>query len=756
MPHQPTDSEVSLFDITPNGDPLSAAALAVALPPPRVTADWLLDQRVLLPEEWDDLPAADRAGLSAGSPDGLLAGLADRGLLTPFQVDAIRRGSGAELVIGHYRLLDILGQGGMGTVYRAEHLHLRRPVAIKVMTRAVGMNPRLLRRFDAEARAVARLRHPNIVTCFDAGRHAPPGAGPARDYFVMELIPGKDLFALVRDGGGPLPPQRACDLFRQVADALAEAHRHGLIHRDVKPGNVLVTPDGQAKVLDFGLARVPDRNVTEPGTLLGTVGYMAPEQARDPHAIDSRADLFGLGATMYWALTGREPYPDTGNPIRDLSRRMTSTPPPVREVRSDIPVAVSDLVARLMERDPDQRFPSARAAAAALAGFGLWLPPSPAADPAAAARRPRVLLVDDDPLTVKLMTALLGDGYEVRKADDGEKALEEITRDPPDLAVVDVNLPGLTGAEVVTRVRAGGIGSDRVSVLLTSGMLPEEALSGLALSGADDFLPKPFKTAEFASRVRALLARRAAGAAAPAPESLSAAPGPTVRIPAAAATRAAPAAPPVRPAAAVEALSVAAARLLVETGLAADGYWDRMTKYVRALAGAVADRGEYARLKDDAFLDLVAAAAPVHDLGLLAVPRGLLLKPGQLDPGEQEVLQTHTTVGSDVLQAVAGRLVAELPALPTAAEVARSHHERWDGAGYPDGLAGAEIPLAARVVAVAAVYEALRVRRPHRPAQTHAHAVKIIAAESPGQFDPVVLAAFAAVANRFEQIHQGG
>jgi response regulator RpfG family c-di-GMP phosphodiesterase len=756
MNHNTPDSEVSLFDILPAGDPLSAAALATALPHPRVTADWLLDQRVLLPEEWDDLPAAERARLSAGSSDGLVAGLAGRGLLTPFQVDAIRRGSGAELVIGHYRLLDVLGQGGMGTVYRAEHLHLRRPVAIKVMTRSVGMNARLLRRFDAEARAVAKLRHPNIVTCFDAGRHAPGAGGPGRDYFVMELIPGKDLFALVRDGGGPLPPQRACDLFRQVADALAEAHRHGLIHRDVKPGNVLVTPDGQAKVLDFGLARVPDRNVTEPGTLLGTVGYMAPEQARDPHAIDSRADLFGLGATMYWALTGREPYPDTGNPLRDLSRRMTSTPPPVREVRADIPAAVSDLVARLMERDPDQRFPSARAAAAALAGFGLWLPPAPAADPAAApARRPRVLLVDDDPLTVKLMTALLGDGHEVRAAGDGEEALAEITRDPPDLAVVDVNLPGLTGAEVVTRVRAGGLGSDRVSVLLTSGMLPEEALGGLALSGADDFLPKPFKTAEFASRVRALLARRAAGAA-PAADSLAVTPGPTVRIPTAAVTRAAAAGPPARPAAAVEVLSLTAARLLVETGLAADGYWDRMTRYVRALAGAVADRGEYARLKDDAFLDLLAAAAPVHDLGLLAVPRGLLLKPGQLDPGEQEVLQTHTTVGSDVLQAVAGRLVAELPALPTAAEVVRSHHERWDGAGYPDALAGAEIPLAARVVAVAAVYEALRVRRPHRPAQSHAHAVKIITTESPGQFDPAVVTAFAAVANRFEQIHHGG
>jgi response regulator RpfG family c-di-GMP phosphodiesterase len=296
-----------------------------------------------------------------------------------------------------------------------------------------------------------------------------------------------------------------------------------------------------------------------------------------------------------------------------------------------------------------------------------------------------------------------------------------------------------------------------------SGMVPEEALGGLSLSGADDFIPKPFKPAEFVSRVRALLHRRAAQAggpeaATPAPVGLVST-GATVRIPAMATTRAAPApaaAPPVRPAAAAEALSYTVYRLLVETNLATDGQCVRIAKYVRALAGAVTDEGEYARLKDDQFLEMLAAVAPVYDIGLLAVPRGLLMKPDKLDADEESVVQTHTTVGSEVLQRVAGRFVVEVPSLPLAAEVARSHHERWDGTGYPDQLAGADIPLAARVVALVSAYEALRSRRPHRPPQPHPRAVKIITAESPGQFDPTLVAAFLAAAPRFEQIHQAG
>ncbi|MFM8272417.1 MAG: protein kinase domain-containing protein [Gemmata sp.] len=716
-------------------------ALEVAQPPAQALLARLLSAQVLLSEEWDELPADQRDALTrVAAVDVLLNRLLALHLLTQFQVDAIRRGATDDLTLGNYRLLDVLGLGGMGTVYRAEHIQLRRQVALKVMTRSAEISARLVHRFYSEARAVARLQHPHIVTCFDAGRHV--RGGSARDYFVMELIPGQDLFALVRDGG-PLPALRACELFRQVADALSEAHRLGLVHRDIKPSNVLVAPDGQAKVLDFGLARMPTQQVTEPGVVLGTIGYMAPEQARDPSAVDNRADLFSLGATMYWALTGRDPYPETGNPVQDLHRRFTTTPPAVRRVRPEVPVEVSDLVARLMDPDPEKRFPSARTVSAALTGFTLWLPngstPAACASRAGGRARPargRVLLVEDDPGVRALMVALLQDQCEVREAEDGEAALTEILRDPPDLVVVDVGLPGMSGPELVEKVRAAGLDGEHVKVFITSGDLPAEALGGLSVSSADDFIRKPFAPVEFLSRVRALLLRRPAR---------SGDVDPAVTPPPVA---------PARPLAA-ETVALTVSRLLVENQLVSDGQFQRLGRYVRALCRALPDTGPYRQLKDERYAEALAAVAPLYDIGLLGVPRHTLLKPGRLDASERSVVQTHCSLGADVLAAVAQSYGSDVPGLDIAVEISRAHHERWDGGGYPDGLQGEEIPLSARVVSLAAVYEALRNRRPHRPPLGHQQAVKQITTESDGEFDPTVVAAFASVAAKFDQIHQG-
>ncbi len=708
---------------------------------------WLLDTLILLPEEWDEISQRDRDEFQGiEESEDLLASLVRRHLLTKFQADAVLEGSGSDLVLGHYRLLDVLGQGGMGTVYRAEHLQLRRQVALKVMARTVESNPRLLHRFYSEARAVARLQHPNITACFDAGRAARglTGAAP-RDYFVMELISGQDLYNLIRDKG-PLSPHRACHLFRQVAEALAEAHRHDLVHRDIKPSNIVITPDWQAKVLDFGLARVPNRNLTEAGTLLGTVGYMAPEQARDPHAVDARADLWSLGATLYWTLTGREPYPESGNTIRDLHRRFTTTPDSVRHVRPEVPSEVSDLVARLMETDPDKRYPSARAVAMTLTGFTLWLPTVAATAPIVkAGTRDRILVVDDEPSIRRWITLLLKNHYDVGEAEDAELALADVERNPPDVVIADVNLPGLSGLELVERIRAALPDPDRVKIILVSGAMPADALGGLAATGADDFLCKPFTSTELLSRVKALLLRRNT-------KSVSA--HSALGIPRSHLT-AHDSAASLRPTASSEALSYTVSRLLVETNIVSEGHWFRVIRYVRALATASPDEGEYARLKDPAYIDLLAAVAPIYDMGQLAMPRNVLMKPDKLDADERSVMQTHTTAGSEVLLTVAGKFAVDLPSLPIAAELSRSHHERWDGSGYPDMLVAQDIPLSARVVAIVAVYEALRSRRPHRPPLSHTRAVKMITTECEGQFDPRLLQAFTAAAPRFDQIHQG-
>jgi response regulator RpfG family c-di-GMP phosphodiesterase len=682
------------------------------------------------------------------STEDLVAKLVRLHLLTQFQSAAILDGSGADLILGNYRILDMLGQGGMGTVYRAEHLQLRRQVALKLVTRVVEANPRLLHRFYSEARAVARLNHPNITTCFDAGRaqRSTPGE-PPRDYFVMELISGQDLYGLVADKG-PLPPHRACHIFRQIADALAEAHRHDLVHRDIKPSNIIITPDWQAKVLDFGLARVPNKNMTEAGTLLGTVGYMAPEQARDPHGVDARADLWSLGATLYWALTGKEPYPESGNTVRDLHRRFTTTPDPVRVVRPEVPGELSELVGRLMENDRERRYPSARVVATALTGFTLWLP-SIAVNPAPERpknARERILIVDDEPSIRAWLKVLLKSSYDIAEAEDAESALAEVAKQTVDLVIADVNLPGLSGPELVEQIRS--LLPDRpVKIILVSGAMPADALGGLAATGADDFLAKPFTSTEVLSRVKALLLRRQS-------KTLVVG-GDTIRLQRQQMVRA-EAAAPNRPAVAAgaEVLSYTISRLLNETNLVTDGHWHRVIRYVRTLAAAAPETGEYARLKNMQFLDMLAAAAPVYDVGLLALPRTVLLKPGKLDSDEVGVVQTHTTAGADVLLSVAGKFAEDLPSLPIAAEVARSHHERWDGSGYPDMLAGTDIPLSARVVALVAVYEALRSRRPHRPSLSHSRAVKIIS-ECTGEFDPVLLQAFVQAAPRFEQIHLG-
>jgi response regulator RpfG family c-di-GMP phosphodiesterase/serine/threonine protein kinase len=766
---------------TPESDFGQAPPVEPPLSPATHLLAQLLDLMVLLPEEWDELPEIIREELiRTDRVADLLTRLVDKQLLTQYQAKTVGKGKMNDLVVGHYRLLEPVGRGGMGVVYRAEHLHLRRPVALKLMSVDFEDDPRLLSRFFLEARAVARIRHPNLVGCLDAGRHQSGDKEPARSYYVMDLIPGQDLLSLVK-AVGPLPIQRAADVFRQVADALAEAHRHRLIHRDIKPGNIFVTPDWQGMLLDFGLALHPNRQMTEPGTLLGTVGYMAPEQALNPSGVDARADLFSLGAALFLALSGREPFPETGSAINDLTRRLTASPPRVRSIRPELPSELDDLIFRLMDPDPERRYPSASAVAAALTPFQRWRSApveglgNGTHKTSGLAPRSRVLVADDEPGLRHMIRDLLAGECDCVEAVDGTDAWAKIRAERFDLAVVDLSMPGMDGFGLISRVRSCESAGDML-LLMMSGLAPTEALGGMLLDGADDFIQKPFKPAELRGRVRGLLARRKITR--PSTNGTSAnhslangerARGDTMRIAACDLTRTpAPSSELVElefargeigltspwDSLASHAMGATVSLVLQEGNHVSRGHSSRLPQYLRVLAAACIARGEYARLHDSAYLDILAAALPLHDLGHLVLPTDVVQKSSRLTADERMVVQTHCTVGSEVIVQIAAKYASGMPFLTLAAEVIRGHHERWDGQGYPDMLGGTDIPLSARVAALVTVYDALRSRRPYRPGLTHPRAVRVILEEGIGQFDPTLAVAFKQAAAQFDQVFQ--
>ncbi len=251
-----------------------------------------------------------------------------------------------------YRILEGLGTGGMGTVFRAEHELMARQVALKVLSPRLTRRAELVERFRQEVKAAARLSHPNIVTAFDAEQ-----AGDLH-FLVMEFVPGQRVDALLENG--PLPIATACDIARQVALGLAHAFERGMVHRDIKPQNLMRLPDGRVKILDFGLARFASENVpvealTHSGAVLGTPDYIAPEQARDARSADIRADLYSLGCTLYHLLTGQPPFPG-GSILQKLLAHENQPPRPVRALRADVPAALERLVMRLLEKKPASRY----------------------------------------------------------------------------------------------------------------------------------------------------------------------------------------------------------------------------------------------------------------------------------------------------------------------------------------------------------------------------------------------------------------
>jgi WD40 repeat protein/serine/threonine protein kinase len=323
----------------------SVADLLEALRGGKLLEPWQQELLPPLPQQFDN-------------PQALGRELVRRGWLTPFQVNQLIQGRGGSLLLGSYVLLEKLGEGGMGAVYKARNWKLGRIVALKVIRKERLNNETIIRRFRREIEAAAQLSHPNIAHAYDADEVA------GTHFFVMEYVEGRDLAKVVKERG-PLPIAEACEYTRQAALGLQHAHERGLVHRDIKPSNLLLSAvKGERttiKLLDMGLARLErttseqSTTLTQEGAVMGTPDYIAPEQARDSHHADIRADLYSLGCTLYFLLTGKPPFPG-GSLSEKLLKHQLREPQLVEEVRPEVPPGVAQLVRKLMAKRPEQRY----------------------------------------------------------------------------------------------------------------------------------------------------------------------------------------------------------------------------------------------------------------------------------------------------------------------------------------------------------------------------------------------------------------
>ena len=285
-------------------------------------------------------------------------------LITPWQSTQLLAGRHS-LFLGNYALMDLLGRGGMGSVFLARHRTMNRRVALKVVSKQVGKDPASLDRFLAEARLIASLDHPNIVQAYDVGKESD------RFYIVMEYIEGQDLEAIVQEHG-LFGFEEVADCIRQAAEGLAHAHGRNMIHCDIKPSNLLLSDQGVIKILDMGMARLAesgeDSGEQVDHKVLGTIDYMSPEQAMDGPDFDHRADIYSLGCTLYFLLTGHPPF-DEGTLTQRIVKHQTQPPPDILAEQPDTPQELVDICMKMMAKDPADRYQSAEEVAVLLTGW---------------------------------------------------------------------------------------------------------------------------------------------------------------------------------------------------------------------------------------------------------------------------------------------------------------------------------------------------------------------------------------------------
>jgi len=501
----------------------------------------LMDSRLFSQEEI----AATLDPLRQATLDGeaMAERLVAAGKLTPYQASAVRERRFGELVIGNYQVLDRLGAGAMGIVYKARHKRMKRVVAIKVLSRSVGQSEKLVRRFQREVEAVARLSHPNIVMAHDADE------AEVGHFLVMEYVNGRDLASEVQQRG-PLPVPEAVDCIVQAARALGYAHEQGIIHRDIKPANLLRDVHGVVKVADLGLARINDpfgrpaeemAALTQAGSIMGTVDFMPPEQALGLTNIDRRADIYSLGCTLYYLLIGCPPY--QGPSLMAILLKHREAPPPSPSAaRSEVPATLEAIFRRMVAKKPEERFSSMAEVIEALESPTLVSQPGskhseppatvqpidltrtmdlPSNLPETAAAGALGPTIDLIPAAVAQsgMTALLVEpsrsqaviirtylqslGYNsISTVPSGQKALEAASHAPPSVVLSAMHLNDMTGLELARRIRADESLSGVGFVLISSALDTQEA-NLLSHLGPIIRLTKPFSPHQLSEAIKA-------------------------------------------------------------------------------------------------------------------------------------------------------------------------------------------------------------------------------------------------------------
>jgi response regulator RpfG family c-di-GMP phosphodiesterase/serine/threonine protein kinase len=717
----------------------------------------------LLPVDVVDRFLSEREDRLAEYATGTQIGqaLVQAGLLTSYQLDRVLARSTHGLVLGNYRVLDTLGSGGMGVVFLAEHSLMKRRVAVKVLPVDDDCPACFKQRFYAEMRVLADLCHPHVVMAYDAGAVVTAETTlPELIYLVMELVEGGDLERHVLENG-TCDVVTACKFIHQAASGLQAAHDRHLVHRDIKPSNILLTSAGQTKLVDFGLVRQFCSQLTDPRALLGSLEFMPPEQSYDPSAVGKEADIYGLGATLFWLLTGEPPYPTVHHVGAALRALQQQEPRRLRELRPDAPEALDAFIAQMMHRDPLQRPATPLAVMNALTPFlaeeAVAVVPAAEQSPVETAavrpstvQRRRALIVDDEPRVRMLHRVILKSlNVECVEAGDGSAALTAALSNGPnggpfDLVLLDLGLPDMDGYEVCRRLRERSA-NQHLKIIVVSGRGDQNDLAESLPRGADDYVPKPFEPKQLLAKVaHALKLKDAQERIHMLTEQLMLtnqqlqqsleARGEDVRQ-------------------AHDALLFTMAKMAESRDGETPGHLRRLQLYTRVLAQQVSRRAPWSGLVDYRFLEQMERCVPLHDIGKIGLPDEVLLKPGALTPSERALVETHPIIGDRILEVLGQEHGHSLEFLGMARGIVRHHHERYDGRGYPDRLAGDAIPAAARIVAVADVYDALRRQRQHKAAMSHAQAMEIIH-KSQGQFDPTLLSGLSICSDEWESIYR--